>query len=282
MGMSSRENLFGGFLSGLVLQTILFGVITVQAFLYYRRFPTDHISLKFAVGFLWLVQTFQVITSTVSVRMTFIHHFGVQSSTTVWYDTVYQISMVICSTIVQIYFVFRLYRLVSGSIWLPALLALLIPAQVGTGFTIWVKANITHGIESFVRPTRHLMISWLTLEAVADLMIAFAMSYFLHRRRTGFRQTDTVLRQLIVYAINTGLLTSVLALAVMFAFAFYGFHFVHMMFVLPLGGVYTASLLANLHSRSRLRAELHSGKNGISIHLSHLPPKIHNQISAMA
>ncbi|KAF8334914.1 uncharacterized protein EI90DRAFT_3048861 [Cantharellus anzutake] len=110
------------------------------------------------------------------------------------------------------------------------------------------------------------MISWLTLEAVADLMIALAMSYFLHRRRTGFRQTDTVLRQLIVYAINTGLLTSVLALAVMFAFALYGFHFVHMI----------------LHSRSRLRAELHSGKNGISIHLSHLPPKIHNQISDMA
>ncbi|KAF8314607.1 uncharacterized protein EI90DRAFT_3089619 [Cantharellus anzutake] len=29
------------------------GAITVQTFLYYHRFPKDHISLKFIVGFLW-------------------------------------------------------------------------------------------------------------------------------------------------------------------------------------------------------------------------------------
>ncbi|KAF8334920.1 uncharacterized protein EI90DRAFT_3048892 [Cantharellus anzutake] len=58
--MSARENLFGGFLSGLVLQTILFGIITVQAFLYYHRFPQDHILLKSTVGFLWLVQVFEM------------------------------------------------------------------------------------------------------------------------------------------------------------------------------------------------------------------------------
>ncbi|KAF8314613.1 uncharacterized protein EI90DRAFT_420685 [Cantharellus anzutake] len=105
------------------------------------------------------------------------------------------------------------------------------------------------------------MISWLTLEALADLVIALVMSYFLNRRRTGFQQTDTVLRKLTVYSINTGLLTSALALVVMFFFAFYGFHFIHLMFFLPLGGVYTASLLANLHSRSSLWGELQPGEN---------------------
>ncbi|KAF8334911.1 uncharacterized protein EI90DRAFT_374744 [Cantharellus anzutake] len=118
-----------------------------QAFLYYHRFPQDHIFSKFAVGFLWLVQVFQVIASTIGVYEAL---FKVQMSTTAWYDTVYQISTVICSTIVQLYFVLRLYRF-SGSIWLPVLLAILIPAQVGTGFAIWLKANITHGIETFWR-----------------------------------------------------------------------------------------------------------------------------------
>ncbi|KAF8334912.1 uncharacterized protein EI90DRAFT_374816 [Cantharellus anzutake] len=108
-------------------------------------------------------------------------------------------------------------------------------------------------------------------------MIAFVMSFFLNRRRTGFRQTDTMLRKLTVYSINTGLLTSALALVVMFAFAFYGFHFVHLMFILPLGGVYTASLLANLHSRSRLWGELQPGEN-----VNRLSPGVRNQTSAIS
>ncbi|KAF8334913.1 uncharacterized protein EI90DRAFT_3120783 [Cantharellus anzutake] len=277
--MSFRENLQGGYLCGLVLETILLGVITVQVFLYYHRFPKDHICLKSTVGFLWLVQMFQVTAATASLYRAFIHNFDTLPSSTIWYDTFYQISTVICSTIVQLYFVLRLYRF-GGSIWLPMLVALLTLGQVGTGLAIWIKANISHGLESFIRPIRYTEIPWLTLEAVADLVIAFSMSYFLQKRRTGFRQTDTVLRTLTVYAINTGLLTSILALAVMFAFVFYGFHFIHLTFIVPLAGVYTASLLANLHSRSTLRGQLHSGENGISIHLSRLPPKIRNQISA--
>ncbi|KAF8336950.1 uncharacterized protein EI90DRAFT_89449 [Cantharellus anzutake] len=169
----------------------------------------------------------------------------------------------------------------SMSTWLPTLLGVLTLGQLGTGVAICVRANVTHGIESIIRPERPLLISWQTLEAMADLIIAFSMSYYLQNRRTGFRRTDTVIRKLIVYAINTGLVTSVLALVVMFAFAFYGFHFVHMLFILPLGGVYTVSLLANLHSRSILREELYS-EHGISIHVSRLPPTIQNRINSVA
>ncbi|KAF8312553.1 uncharacterized protein EI90DRAFT_3022993 [Cantharellus anzutake] len=214
--MSVLENLQGGYLCGLVLDTILLGAITVQVFLYYHRFPKDHISLKFTVGFLWFIQTFQVMASTAAAYRVHVRHFGVRRTTTVWNDTFHQISIIICSTIVQFYFGFRLYRF-SGSIWLPMPVVLLTLGQFGTGLAIWIKGNITHGLESLVRPVRHVEIAWLTLEVLADLVIAFAMSYFLLNRRTGFRQTDTVLRKLTVYAINTGLLTSVLALAVMFS-----------------------------------------------------------------
>ncbi|KAF8310900.1 uncharacterized protein EI90DRAFT_3098792 [Cantharellus anzutake] len=154
------------------------------------------------------------------------------------------------------------------------LLVLLTLGQIGTGLAICLRVNIARGGESIVHSMRPLMVSWLTLEAAADLVIALSVSYFLQTRRTGVLQTDTVLRKLTIYAINTGLLTSILALVVMFVFALYGLHFVHMIFILPLGGVYTASLLANLHSRSRLWKELHhQGENDFPIHLSHLSPK---------
>ncbi|KAF8314612.1 uncharacterized protein EI90DRAFT_3294168 [Cantharellus anzutake] len=234
MGMSFRENLQGGYLCGLVLETILLGVITVQVFLYYHRFPKDHICLKSTVGFLWLVQMFQVTAATASLYRAFIHNFDTLPSSTIWYDTFYQISTVICSTIVQLYFVLRLYRF-GGSIWLPMLVALLTLGQVGTGLEI--SATVLKASSD---------LPWLTLEAVADLVIAFSMSYFLQKRRTGFRQTDTVLRTLTVYAINTGLLTSILALAVMFA-----------VWLFPVLPMYLVALTAYIWVVCLLRLPLH-------------------------
>ncbi|KAF8334946.1 uncharacterized protein EI90DRAFT_3049001 [Cantharellus anzutake] len=102
------------------------------------------------------------------------------------------------------------------------------------------------------------------------------MSYFLQKRRTGFRRMDTVLRKLTAYAISTGLLTGILALAIMLSVGFHSPQFIPMSFVFVLGGVYTTSLLANLHSRSRLWRE-----NGISIELSHFPCKIPNNTIAV-
>ncbi|KAF8314637.1 uncharacterized protein EI90DRAFT_3089761 [Cantharellus anzutake] len=65
----------------------------------------------------------------------------------------------------------------------------------------------------------------------------------------------------------------------MFSVAFHSPQFIPMIFVFVLGGVYTTSLLANLHSRSKLLSD--PGKNGISIELSHLPCKIPNNTIAV-
>ncbi|KAF8334945.1 uncharacterized protein EI90DRAFT_379375 [Cantharellus anzutake] len=106
----------------------LLGVITIQTFLYYERFSKDHISQKAVIGFLWLVQMFQVITS-LYVYIWIVEHAG-EPVLIKWFDTFYQLSMVICSAIVQFFFVLRLYRL-SGSIWLPISLVFLTLAQFG-------------------------------------------------------------------------------------------------------------------------------------------------------
>ncbi|KAF8334896.1 uncharacterized protein EI90DRAFT_3014748 [Cantharellus anzutake] len=240
MGMSLRENLVGGFISGLVFQGMLLGSITIQVFLYHRRFPEDPIFLKLVVAFLWIVSIWA-----------FIFRFSLLAKSTAWYDTVYQISATICSSVVQLYFALRLYRL-SESTWLPMLITLLTLGQVA----VWAEANINRGVESSILHERHLVTVWLTLEAAEDLLIAFAMTYFLQKRRTGFRLTDRVLRKLTVYAINTGLLTSVLALAVMFAvalmtfgqFVFYGFHYIHMIFILLYIVLYFLAARRCLHS----------------------------------
>ncbi|PPQ84167.1 hypothetical protein CVT25_002033 [Psilocybe cyanescens] len=43
--------------------------------------------------------------------------------------------------------------------------------------------------------------------AAIDITIAGTLSYYLHKKRTGFKQTDKLINRLIKYTINNGALT---------------------------------------------------------------------------
>ncbi|KAF8334918.1 uncharacterized protein EI90DRAFT_3048876 [Cantharellus anzutake] len=88
---STFKHLAVGAFSGIVLQAALLGVITIQTFLYYKRFSEDHFFQKTVIGFLWLMQMFQVIAS-LYVFTWIVEHFG--KLTIRWFDTFYQLSMV--------------------------------------------------------------------------------------------------------------------------------------------------------------------------------------------
>ncbi|KAF8338047.1 uncharacterized protein EI90DRAFT_3041414, partial [Cantharellus anzutake] len=103
------------------------------------------------------------------------------------------------------------------------------------------------------------------------------MIVLLHRRRTGFPRTDRAIKILIRYAVHTGAITSVIALTILISYLWYdGYHFLTMSFVVPWGGVYTITLLANLHARSHARRCLLPASRegaGQSIHLSKMSTK---------
>ncbi|KAH9053093.1 hypothetical protein EDB87DRAFT_1653918 [Lactarius vividus] len=50
---------------------------------------------------------------------------------------------------------------------------------------------------------------------VTDVFTAASLSYFLHKMRTGFKRSDTLINRLIIYSVNTGALTSVFSAAVL-------------------------------------------------------------------
>ncbi|CDO70077.1 hypothetical protein BN946_scf184806.g4 [Trametes cinnabarina] len=70
---------------------------------------------------------------------------------------------------------------------------------------------------------------------VADILITVSMCYMLAKRRTGFSRTDSMVRVLILYSINTGALTSLCALLCLITYAAMpdNFVFIGIYFVLP-------------------------------------------------
>lgn len=62
--------------------------------------------------------------------------------------------------------------------------------------------------------TQWLEITWIatttdTLNAFTSVLITILLIFYLHRGRTGLRKTDSIINWLIVFSVNTGLLTSI-------------------------------------------------------------------------
>jgi len=176
---------------------------------------------------------------------------------------------IISVMIVQLYFVYRLRQL-SASVWLPVSVVIMTLMQTGVGLACNIKAlNVIYFTKSGIHQLGPFIITALVLEAVNSLIITFSVSFFLWKSRTGFSQTDSVLRKLSLYAINTRALTSVMSTAILISVLWFGNSSIQRVFSLPLGGVYTASVLANLHSRSTLRRQLRKSEDpvfGISMY----------------
>ncbi|KAG6918735.1 hypothetical protein DXG01_012220 [Tephrocybe rancida] len=99
---------------------------------------------------------------------------------------------------------------------------------------------------------------------LADIFIALSLVVLLWGSRTGFRRTNTLVNILIVYAINRCVLTSVVAVAEVIAFAVspHSLWFLAIDFVV--GKLYANSLLATLNSRHGMR----NGNMVNSVHMS--------------
>ncbi|KAJ3821602.1 hypothetical protein F5880DRAFT_1508434 [Lentinula raphanica] len=110
------------------------------------------------------------------------------------------------------------------------------------------------------------------LGAVADVLIAAGLFYFLHRSRTGFKKSDTMISKLIMFTVSTGLLTSICAVASLLSILIWGKTLIYVAFYFSLGRcsyplrlhiceisdkhsqkVYSNSLLATLNARKSIR-----------------------------
>ncbi|KAF8904034.1 glycosyl hydrolase family 7-domain-containing protein [Mucidula mucida] len=104
-------------------------------------------------------------------------------------------------------------------------------------------------------------------EVLADIAIASTLCTVLYKSRTSFASTKNVINYLIVYAINTCLLTTVCAVACFITFTIWPDKFIYIAVYFSLNKLYFNSLLANLNSREHLRQKF----NTEPISMSDLP-----------
>jgi len=232
----------------------LFGIVSVQLYLYYQAFPNDRWFTKCLVYTVYALQLAETVATGVDAFSVFGYGFG-DFGTLTRIDVASFISPLITaiiSLIVQSFYAYRLYRF-SGSRVLPVII-------VAGALTVSISAFVTEGFGLQAGSLTQLHTAkvsipgglWLGGSAVIDIIIAVSMTYYLAKKDTGFRQTHALVSKLIRLTIETGTSTAFVALMVIvvfWAFPGKGYYLTPITFM---SGLYANAMLTVLNSRFQI------------------------------
>jgi len=114
------------------------------------------------------------------------------------------------------------------------------------------------------------------LSASSDISIAASLVYLLRGSRSGFKQTQSMVNKLIMFSINTGLVTSICAIMAFVSVLAWPDTFLYIALYLLISRLYANSLLATLNARASL-----AGAGAPSSHEDSQVPVSQFQLSRM-
>ncbi|KDR78680.1 hypothetical protein GALMADRAFT_244175 [Galerina marginata CBS 339.88] len=149
--------------------------------------------------------------------------------------------------------------MISRNMFIAFLVVLTSAVALGTGIAFTTLAFIGKTYASLTHIS-YLMYIALGGAVAADIIIASALCTSLARSRTGFKKTDSMVTVLMLYAINSSVLTTVCSAACFITYTIWPDQFTFIGIYFCLSKLIFNSLLAMLNSRSSLKRMV----NGLS------------------
>ncbi|KAI8976296.1 hypothetical protein BD414DRAFT_524569 [Trametes punicea] len=253
-GAVHLDDTLGAAFLGHFVTSILYGITTLQAFIYYRHNQTDGLMLRRSrCGLRRILDGLHAGLITGAIYWYCITNFtnlqAVQRP--IWPIPTMIIISNISNSIVRCIFGYRLWRLSDRNWLFPSVIAFL------SVFIFVDAAYFAAKLYSIPLYSHVNEISWslylgLSVEATVDLIVAITQCLLLRRLETGIQRTDSVIRVLTTYSINTGLLTSLCAIGALISYAAEPRKFIYFAFYFVLSKLYVNSLLATLNARGSL------------------------------
>ncbi|KAF8301476.1 hypothetical protein DL93DRAFT_502485 [Clavulina sp. PMI_390] len=224
----------------------LYGVLLLQIYIYSIRFPKDLTYIKVLVYTTLILDSFFMACVTHSGWVVLVSAWG---DVNVIHDLPWTWAMVpigsgIVSCLVQLFFVFRIWKL-SKKYTMPIIIAAITLAQCA--FSI-VTGGLTKGFK-YIRD--FLPGFWLIGSILADILICVTLVRILWQSQTGFKDTDSVVLRLIRLSIESAAVP-VFCAAIKLALIYSYQDNRHLVFCVVLGRLYSNSLLAMLNCRDPL------------------------------
>jgi len=241
---------------GFSLSCVIFGILSMQAYTYFRRFPNDVHAYKTLVVSLWLLELFDQIIIGHAAYTYVISDFGdiiaIITRKVIWSLVVQILVGSFVGMIVKTCFAMRVWRFSAHNMIITGTILSLVVTTFVLAIVYTVKTFALTSILE-VDNLRIYGTAALATGVSTDVITALALCYFLHKMRTGHKSSDGLINTLTIYAINTGALTSAISLTTLLLYnlELRTFYFVASYFCL--GKVYAISLLCTLNTRKTVR-----------------------------
>ncbi|KAF8209998.1 hypothetical protein K438DRAFT_1929758 [Mycena galopus ATCC 62051] len=246
---------------GVFLSLVMFGVVTLQGYIYFQNCRGDRTGLKLLVGSLLFFELCHSVASCHAIYYFTVILAGIpelQKSANNYSLSLIPVFETIITAIVQGFFAYRI-RLLSGRLHISLICWGLCVVRFVGGMAMASESflDIPREPDYFVLQETYgwLISSALFVGAILDVLIAVSLCFYIQKLYTPYNlpRGEELIRRLIAWTIETGLITSLGSVAVVIAFQTMKFNFIWLALYTLLAKLYSNSLLVSLNARSQRR-----------------------------
>jgi len=261
------QSVFGPMLIGVFFNAILYGVLLVQTYLYYQNSNKDARWIKYLIFFLLLAETIDTGLDFAVVWEALVQDYG-QATIFQKLPTTFSADPLVTSwisTLVQIFQGWRIRELTRSNCIL-GLVTLAASMSLVAGTTTTVLVSI-HPSFSQLQSVEFGFLAWLVASAVCDVIITISLSWFVIRNKNSkLTYTNSILDKIMLLTIQTGLITSVAAVADVLTFTLSQDKTLEFIWAYSISKLYTNSLLSMLNARTEWNRLLHPPSDQTDVH----------------
>ncbi|KAJ6482287.1 hypothetical protein C8R47DRAFT_1133555, partial [Mycena vitilis] len=238
---------------GVFLSLVLFGVVALQGCVYFHNCRSDRAGLKILVGSVLIFELGHSIASCHAI-----YYFTVTLAGVPELDKAansYSLSLLpvfetLIIALVQAFFAYRI-RILSGRIYISLICWALCFLRVVGGLSMATESFLDLPLEPdyfhFQDTYGWVITSALNVGAVLDVLITLSMCVYIRQLYTAysFPRSEQLIHRLIVWTIQTGLMTSLTSIAVVITFQTMKHNFIWVALYTFLAKLYSNSLLVS-------------------------------------
>ncbi|PPQ92810.1 hypothetical protein CVT25_004068 [Psilocybe cyanescens] len=245
MAGNGLDGTLGAALLGCLIACILYGVTSVQTFIYFQHTHKDGRWFRAAIFFLWLLDTIHVAFTAHGIYFYLVTNFGA-----------YSILEAPTWSILAGVYVTNMSDIMVRSMWSTQ-------THLEGGSSRHNHLVIGRGFRfiliTFERMNQvsYLLYTSFAAAAFADSLVAISLCTLLFNSRTGIKRTDSILKIMMAFSINTAP-HSICAVACLVTYAIWPQRFIFMGLYFALSKLYVNSLLASLNARHSLQRRDHA------------------------
>ncbi|EJF55763.1 hypothetical protein DICSQDRAFT_141794 [Dichomitus squalens LYAD-421 SS1] len=254
------DKFFGGLLVEVLIACVLYGVTTLQTFIYFQKYPNDSPYVKLFVAAVWILETvhtafcIHVVYGYLILNFADVENFG----KIYWSIGITVMTEVVLSTMVQSFYVRRVWIMSNSRRLLTGGIAFCVVCRIAFGIGSTVLSYRFREWSAFRAQKSSLVTvsGGLGAAALVDVLVALTLSWYLSRGRSDFPQVSKSRVNLIMlYAVNSGAITAAASVLSVILYATQSKSLVFLGIVEIQGKLYANSFLGSLNARAHIRSK---------------------------